>query len=217
MRSVIAGINALTIRNLNAYDSLIFNGTQIQSIRWKRKPIWLPTAKTKVFRVSQRKRFPEDEVNEMKRLFNNYRTLSNSVFHYFRTKSLNEKEFINLEKIQKMAQEDFEESNDINNKWNEVRAAIREERFAKERKERKEHIKLRLQKKHEEELERQMLIDMEVKKVKEEVRIIITEENIDEAIEKALETVVDHNAVLHLDGKFKRDIPEKPMSSNVTN
>lgn len=81
MRSVTLGTNALTVRNLNAYDYLKFNGTQIQSVRWKRKPIWLPTAKTKIFRIPQHTPMPEDEKIEFYRLDQNYKTLTNSLLY----------------------------------------------------------------------------------------------------------------------------------------
>ena len=64
-----------------AYSCNFFNLNSIyaQSLRWKRKPIWLPTAKTKLFRVPVRPKIPEDEKLEIQRLYNNYRTYYRSV------------------------------------------------------------------------------------------------------------------------------------------
>lgn len=85
--SVALSINTLTVRNLNAYDHIISNGPHIQCVRWKRKPIWLPTAKSKLFRIPNRPVIPIEEYNELKRLHNNYKTLMKSVmyvkFSYF--------------------------------------------------------------------------------------------------------------------------------------
>lgn len=45
----------------------------VQAIRWRRKPRWYPVAKSKMFRVPERK--PQDlaEKAELQRLYNNYR------------------------------------------------------------------------------------------------------------------------------------------------
>jgi len=45
----------------------------LQSVRWRRKPRWLPTAPSKVFRVPERHVLPNDEKIEWQRLNNNYR------------------------------------------------------------------------------------------------------------------------------------------------
>lgn len=79
IRSSLLGVSTLTVRNLNGYDHLICNGHRIQSVRWKRKPIWLPTAKSKVFRVPQRPVIPTEDKLELQRLHNNYRTLMKSL------------------------------------------------------------------------------------------------------------------------------------------
>ena len=63
-----------------AYSCNLFNPNSVyaQSIRF-RKPIWLPTAKSKVFRVPKRPEIPKDEAEEIKRLYNRYRTYYRSV------------------------------------------------------------------------------------------------------------------------------------------
>lgn len=217
MRSMTLGVNVLTKRKCNSYDCLIFNTTQIQSVRWKRKPIWLPTAKSKVFRVPQKKHLPEDELSELKRLFNNYRTLSNSVFKYFHIKYKESIQHLDPQIVKANFEKDFEVCNYINDRWNEHVAALREERLAKERKERKEEIKVKVKEKEERELKVQKLIDTQIKKAKEEAPTFITRKNIDEAIQNALETVVDHNAAIDLNGNFHKDKPENSVSSNVMN
>lgn len=74
-------LSTLTVRNLNVYDHLISNGPCIQCVRWKRKPIWLPTAKSKIFRVPERPVIPIEDYCELKRLFNNYRTIMKSLMY----------------------------------------------------------------------------------------------------------------------------------------
>lgn len=71
------------LRNLlikSSFDSLASNGFNIshnpvcvQSVRWRRKPRWLPVAKSKMFRVPERHQLPAEEVKEWLRLNNNYR------------------------------------------------------------------------------------------------------------------------------------------------
>lgn len=212
MRSMTAGLNVLTIRNLNVYDCLIFNGTQIQSVRWKRKPIWLPTAKSKVFRVPQKKHLPEDEMREIKRLFNNYRTQCNSLLKYFHIKYKDSIKCLDVQVVENTMKKDFELCSYINDRWNQHVAALRDERLAKEREERREQIKGKVKAKEERELELQELIDIKVKKAKQEAPTFITRENIDEAIENALETIVDHNAALDLKGNFHKSNSAKPIS-----
>lgn len=78
---MIFNINTLTVRNLNVYDHLISNGPYIQCVRWKRKPIWLPTAKSKMYKIPQRPVIPIEDQCELKRLFNNYRTIMKSLMY----------------------------------------------------------------------------------------------------------------------------------------
>lgn len=48
------------------------NPTCVQCVRW-RKPRWLPVAKSKVFRVPERKKEDPEERAELMRLHQNYR------------------------------------------------------------------------------------------------------------------------------------------------
>lgn len=68
------GTSLLAIRNLGGYDHLISQLPSIQCVRWKRKPQWLGTAKTKIFRVPVKPQIPIEEVLELRRLYNYYRT-----------------------------------------------------------------------------------------------------------------------------------------------
>lgn len=77
--SMITSTSALMIRNVNSFDRFVLNGLCIQFVRWKRKPIWLPTAKTKLFRVPKRPVLPEEEILELRRINNNYKTYMNSL------------------------------------------------------------------------------------------------------------------------------------------
>lgn len=45
----------------------------LEFIRWRRKPRWLPTAKSKLYRVPERKQQTPEEKAELLRLHNNYK------------------------------------------------------------------------------------------------------------------------------------------------
>lgn len=80
----IINVNALTMGTTGLLcETFIPNSVYTQCIRWKRKPIWLPTAKSKVFRVPKRPVISIEEKLEIQRLYNNYRTYMTS-FRYIR-------------------------------------------------------------------------------------------------------------------------------------
>lgn len=51
------------------------------SVRWATKPRWVPIAKTKKFRVYVKPNIPIEEKEEIKRLYNNYRTYMKTVMY----------------------------------------------------------------------------------------------------------------------------------------
>lgn len=53
--------------------NIITNSVCVTSVRWRRKPRWLPVAKSKMFRVPERKRQDQDEKVELMRLNNIYK------------------------------------------------------------------------------------------------------------------------------------------------
>lgn len=207
--SVALSINTLTVRNLNAYDHIISNGPHIQCVRWKRKPIWLPTAKSKLFRIPNRPVIPIEEYNELKRLHNNYKTLMKSVMSFFIEKQKEVQLSLDTNIVQTNMQQDFEICCSINDEWNKEVAMMREERLARETKARQEKIAKRLQAKEERDLKLQMKIDEEIKKAKEEAQTFITSKNIDEAILDALENITDHNIAIDRNGNFYKGEPRR--------
>lgn len=212
--STIMNASTLTMRNLNGYDHLIVNGPCIQCVRWKRKPIWLPTAKSKMFRIPQRPVIPKEESTELKRLFNNYRTAMNSFRHYFfEIEKANRVEF-DEETVKQKTKEDFLKCSKINDDWNKQVAVEREFRYNKQREERVNEIKLKLEAKKAREVETQARVDSEIRKAKEEAVTFITSNNIDEAIEKVLQTIVNHNAAIDLKGNFYTDDYTKTQLPN---
>lgn len=76
---IISQVNNLAMGTATICESFIPNSVYTQCVRWKRKPIWLPTAKTKVFRVPKRPVIPVEEREEIQTLYNKYRTYMSSL------------------------------------------------------------------------------------------------------------------------------------------
>lgn len=55
------------------------NTVSYECVRWHRKPRWVPIAKSKLFKIPDRKRLPPDEREEFRRLHNNYRAHMRSI------------------------------------------------------------------------------------------------------------------------------------------
>lgn len=175
-----------------------------QTVRWSprnRKPLWLGTAKTKKFRVPVKPVIPDDEKEELKRLFNNYRTQIKSLRKFFYLKhSVTLMAQADTEQLKKDFDEDFLRCQKINNEWNEVIRKQREERLAKELKADIEFAKNRLAeriKKKEEVLAKAEEI---VRREKEQSKYFVTPENIDRAIEEAINNPIDYNFAIDLNG-----------------
>lgn len=64
--------NLLTKTASNGFN-ISNNPVCVQSVRWRRKPRWLPTARSKMFKVPERHILPDEEKQEWLRLNNNYR------------------------------------------------------------------------------------------------------------------------------------------------
>ncbi|XP_076678130.1 mitochondrial ribosomal protein S26 [Andrena cerasifolii] len=197
--------SSLTIRHLRAYDYLISNGPHVQCVRWKQKPIWLPTAKSKLYRIPKVPVIPQEEVEELKRIHNYYRTHMTSLrSHFIRMESANRIKFDPVT-VRALAAKDFDKCNEINEQWNKEVAEEREQRLAKQREVRIKEIMLKLEAKRERDLELRSRVDAEIKKAKEEASTFITPENIDKAIENALKNIVNHNVAIDINGNFYTD------------
>lgn len=70
---MLRGILLKSGSSLNAGYNVSSNPTSIQTVRFRRKPRWIPTARSKMFRVPERTIVPEDEKVELLRLNSNYK------------------------------------------------------------------------------------------------------------------------------------------------
>lgn len=62
-------VDSLSSSGFNISNNVI----GVQSVRWHRKPRWIPMARTKLFKIPELKKMPEEENAEWIRLNNNYR------------------------------------------------------------------------------------------------------------------------------------------------
>uniref|UniRef100_D3TRB7 Small ribosomal subunit protein mS26 n=1 Tax=Glossina morsitans morsitans TaxID=37546 RepID=D3TRB7_GLOMM len=208
--------NPILFQYLNVGNKTVGNSCGLEFVRWRRKPRWLPVAKSKMFRIPQRKPQSLEEKNELLRLHNNYRTQMRSIRLYLREENQRIAETTTMDHIALTPQQEEEEFNRClqeNEKWNNEINKIRELRLAKEREETKAYVqeKLRLAEEREEELMQR--IESLVKKEKELSKTFITHEKLDEAIEHALANPVDYNFALDLQGNIYRGRSNVPMST----
>ena len=197
--------SSLTIRHLRAYDYLISNGPLVQCVRWKRKPIWLPTAKSKLYRIPKVPVIPQEEAEELKRIHNYYRThMTSLISHFIQMENANKIKFDPVT-VRALAEKDFVKCNEINERWNKEVAKEREQRLAKQREARTKEIMSKLEAKRERDSKLRTRVDAEIRKAKEEALTFITPENIDEVIENALRNIVNHNVAIDINGNFYTD------------
>lgn len=133
--------------------------------------------------------------------------------YFFEIEKANRVEF-DEETVKQKTKEDFLKCSKINDDWNKQVAVEREFRYNKQREERVNEIKLKLEAKKAREVETQARVDSEIRKAKEEAVTFITSNNIDEAIEKVLQTIVNHNAAIDLKGNFYTDDYTKTQLPN---
>ncbi|KAL6260760.1 hypothetical protein P5V15_008283 [Pogonomyrmex californicus] len=204
--------NALSMGSARLCETFIPNSVYTQCVRWKRKPIWLPTAKTKMFRVPQKSVIPEEDYVELKRLYNNYRTYMTSFKIHLRKLAMENEIKSPKMNIKQVEEEDFKACSAINDEWNAEVAKIRDIRLEKMRENRKNAILQTL-------LRREQKYEMLTKKLekrvieaKEESATFITAENVDAAIEECLTKVVNHNCAIDLEGNWhKGKYPPVPI------
>lgn len=140
----------------------------LEFVRWRRKPRWLPVAKSKVFRVPERKQQTPEEKAELMRLHNIYKyeiifcgylVRSKNVHVFlFRTQLRSVRQFFREENerldmtstaghfVLTAEEEEAELQRCLleNEMWNKEIAVIREHRLAKEMQEKAEYVHERL-------------------------------------------------------------------------
>lgn len=198
----IVNVNALTMSTAGLCETFVPNSVFTQCIRWKRKPIWLPTAKSKVFRVPKRPVIPVEENDELLRLYNNYRTYMTSFKAHLR--QIAKENEIQSDKMasEQPEEEDFKARNVINDEWNAKIAEEREARLALLREKRRNNVLQNMLEREQKQEALKAKFSELVRKAKEDSPTFITAENVDAAIEECLASVVNHNSALDLEGNW---------------
>ncbi|XP_055855672.1 probable 28S ribosomal protein S26, mitochondrial [Episyrphus balteatus] len=197
--------SALTVLSQTSETKITNCSIGLEFVRWRRKPRWLPVAKSKVFRIPEKKPQTEDEKLELLRLHNHYKTQMRSMRMYLREESQRIRETStadHLVETPEQEEQEFQRCVDLNKEWNAKIAGERNARLAKEYAERREFIKERLELAKEREEDRLQRIEEIVRKEKEAAKNFITRENIDAAIETALANPLDYNFSIDLRGNL---------------
>ncbi|CAL1298831.1 unnamed protein product [Larinioides sclopetarius] len=160
-------------------------------LRWKkipiRKPRWLPMAPSKLFRIPQHPYVPPDEKQLIEDLLEEYYTKIVSLQKAFKEelaqKSRDEGHTIENEKLEEAK---FLSLLEENKKENERLRKIREETMERLLQEKQvELLQLEEERKLKEQETKQRIEEI-VRKQKEKIAVCITYENLDEAIERAI-------------------------------
>ncbi|XP_037721525.1 probable 28S ribosomal protein S26, mitochondrial [Drosophila subpulchrella] len=181
------------------------NSFALEFVRWRRKPRWLPVAKSKMFRVPERKKQTEEERTELMRLHNHYKTQLRSVRQFLREENVRHDETSTVDHIvltPEQEEAEFQKCIDANAAWNAAIAKERDQRLAKEREEKVAYVQERLEARQVREEERKEQANQRVLLEIERSKTYITRENLDAAIETALANPVDHNYAIDLAGNL---------------
>lgn len=187
-------------RSLKPLNEVAIQLHNFQSVRY-RKPIWMPRAKSKMFIVPPRPVIPYEEDKELQRLHNNYRTSIKSIRHYLASEWKEKtQETIDHEAEKKKFQDDFQKSLLLNQEWAEQLRPVRENFIADELKKKLfTALETMETKKLEKETHLEQVEDL-VRQIKADSKHFITAENIDAAIDCALDNQADYNYALNLEG-----------------
>lgn len=179
----------------------------LQLVRWRRKPRWLPVAKSKIFRVPERVAQDPVERSELMRLHANYKTQLRAVRGFLMTETRHREETSTADHLiisPEQMEAEFQQCSQVNDAWNAEIAQIRDQRLQKERAEKRDLIMERLLAKDERSASRRASAEEQVRLAKERSQSLITPENIDQAIEAALVDTKDYNYAIDLSGKIYR-------------
>lgn len=120
------------LKSLACYVYPVTTTQFTQSIRWKRKPRWIPVAKSKLFRIPVRPVIPAEEKLELFQLHAHYKTQMRAVKKFIREELAAETTSLeNVDSEKSLLEEsiDFKRCEEENNKWNAEVAVLRAQRL----------------------------------------------------------------------------------------
>ncbi|KAK7070183.1 ribosomal protein, S26 [Halocaridina rubra] len=173
-----------------------------QSVRWK-KPRWIPRSKSKEFFVPKRCKIPEEEVIELTRLFNKYRTEMKSVRLHLERE--NRRTSATSELASQQAAEEEEEHlrlMEYNIQENKRIAALREKRLQEQYETDLARVIASKEKMEKLELAEEQEALRIIAETQELVKTFIKREDLENAIEEAIENPKDYNFALDAEGQI---------------
>lgn len=202
---------SLTLRSLQQwYPISDISLAGLQSVRW-RKSRWDPKAPSKIFRVTQRKKLPDEEYRELTRLNNNYKTYMRAVRRHLYDAYLltsETSEFALKEEAEKEAE--HERMMEYNRQENERVAKLREERIRREQEAEFAKVRLSIAKKEEEKIIAKEAALKYISDTQELVKTFIRREDLQQAIESAMANPVDYNYAIDTEGHIFRGRTTRP-------
>ncbi|XP_062561496.1 small ribosomal subunit protein mS26-like [Armigeres subalbatus] len=178
------------------------------AVCYRRKPRFLGTAKSKLFRVPERHKQLEEEAIELKRLHNIYHTQMKAVRRFLMDEVEASKLISRAGMVIQTPEEEaaeWQEVQRINEEWNQKVGEVRDKRLADEREQRKNYILEKLVAKEQRDQENLEQVEQRVRREKELSSSYITRDNIDKAIEMALVQPMSFNFAIDLNGNIHRN------------
>lgn len=180
--------------------------SQQQSIRYylkpkkaTRKPWWKPVAKSKEFVVREPVEQDPEEHAELKKRYEHYRASVRGI-RSFLHKQQAKKVFVTEAKIEENTAADFIWMESEVEKWNQMVAQSRNEKQAKTEQDILNDIKEKRRQLEEKRLSEAIKAEEILEKRKLELQHFITPENLDQEIEKLLDSRTDYNYAVTLQG-----------------
>lgn len=172
-------------------------------VRFARKPIWMPTAPSKLFRIPEHTFYSPDEVKQIVILDNAYKAQQLSVANLMKEKFYlpaiksggMPDEFIKKEQIEE--QERFKENDEENARV----AKLRDEAFNKTIEQMESTLLKEKIRKEEELLDIGQKVDEYIVELLNDPKSFVTEDNIDTAIEEALANPVSFEYCIDRSGR----------------
>lgn len=182
-------------------------------VRFARKPIWMPTAPSKLFRIPEHTFYSADEIKQIRRLKEAYLAQETSLGEYMKHEFFLPagrsgglpKEFIDkeLENDKQLYEENDRENARI--------AELKEEAMQKRIRETEEKLIEEKLRREEQLLHISQEIDDFVREQKSDPNCAVTKDNIEAMIEKALENPVTYQFFIDKSGKRYGDVQHSEL------
>ncbi|XP_005106708.1 28S ribosomal protein S26, mitochondrial [Aplysia californica] len=167
------------------------NVPTVQSVRY-RKPRWLPIAASKEFYVRKPTPIDPEEHEELESRYKHYRATVRGIRHYLR-QELSKKTVTTKEKQELDEAAEFAWMEEEVKKWNQMLATSREQRQSEEERQEEERLQHVMQQKAEARLQRSLEAEKILQQNKASAVNFVTTENLEEEIEKMLDSRSDYN------------------------